>query len=188
MRLRAGVGILGALETPGGRVHVPMPLGFAGDAVGVGESGVEPLRGVRRRHLRQNHVHELVVEGLGVLGGIEVAMRFSPVAPTADQAVYDLFDRAFRTQHGLALGIQHGIALLIVLWHPGFAEVLLRQDVGGDLRPMGRHLDVVHLEDDGAIGVAQHRGAPLVGEVVVRACAGFGKASGDSHGRTAGLL
>ena len=35
----------------------------------------------------------------------------------------------------------------------GLAEVLGDDDVGGELRPVGRDLDAVHLEDDRAVGV-----------------------------------
>ena len=37
--------------------------------------------------------------------------------------------------------------------HAGFAEILLRQNVGGDLRPEVGHFDIVETEHDGAIGI-----------------------------------
>ena len=45
--------------------------------------------------------------------------------------------------------------------HAGLAEILLRQDVGRDLRPERRHLDVVRLEHDRAVRIADlGRGQP----------------------------
>ena len=38
--------------------------------------------------------------------------------------------------------------------HAGLAEIFLRDDVGGDLRPGGRHFDVVGMEHDRAVGIA----------------------------------
>src|SRR5829696_6898695 len=38
--------------------------------------------------------------------------------------------------------------------HPGAAEILLRQHVGGDRRPLGRHVDALHAEDDRTVGIA----------------------------------
>ena len=35
----------------------------------------------------------------------------------------------------------------------GLAEILLRQHVGGDLRPGFRHFDIVELEDDRAVRI-----------------------------------
>ena len=36
----------------------------------------------------------------------------------------------------------------------GFAEIFLRQHVGGDLRPLLRHFDVVGMKDDRAVRIA----------------------------------
>src|SRR6516164_3983763 len=38
--------------------------------------------------------------------------------------------------------------------HPRLTEVLLGEDVGGDLAPLRRYLDPLGLEDDGAVGIA----------------------------------
>ena len=45
--------------------------------------------------------------------------------------------------------------------HAGLAEILLRQNVGRDLRPEFRHLDIVELEDDRAVRILDlARGQP----------------------------
>ena len=51
--------------------------------------------------------------------------------------------------------------LLQARGHAGLAEILLRQHVGGDLRPERRHLDVVGAEHHRAVGIADlARGQP----------------------------
>ena len=62
-----------------------MPLRRPFDAVGPVQAGVEPLRRVRGRHLRRQHVADLVVEGAGVGLGREVAALPAPVGPAAGQ-------------------------------------------------------------------------------------------------------
>src|SRR5262249_41221700 len=58
-----------------------------------------------------------------------------------------------------------GYGLLLDLLEPrrdaGLAEIFLRQHVGGDLRPEARHLDLVGMEHDRAVGIANlARGQP----------------------------
>ena len=55
-----------ARHLAGGRIDVVMALRRPFDAVGPVQAGVEPLRAVRGRHLRGQHVAHLVVEGAGV--------------------------------------------------------------------------------------------------------------------------
>src|SRR5690606_17966811 len=120
--LRVGVGVLGFLQHAGVGVHVVMPLAGAGHAVGPRQPGVEPLRAVGRRVLVDQHVDHLVVVGLGVLLGAEIAVLFAPVAPAAGQAVHHLPRAALGPQDDLAvfiaqrLGLQ-GISAFGVLRH-----------------------------------------------------------------------
>ena len=94
VRLRVRVGVLALEQLAGLRVAVEVALRRAGDAVGEVQARVEPLRAVGGAHLVQQHVRELVVERLGVFGGVEVAVLLAPVPPAAGQAVDDLLGRS----------------------------------------------------------------------------------------------
>src|SRR6202000_2270265 len=63
MRLRMLVGgfRLGQLASEG--IDIIMPMAETIDAIDAMQSGVEPLRRVRRDHLHGEHVAELVIEG-----------------------------------------------------------------------------------------------------------------------------
>ena len=78
------------VSSPDCEVDVVVPLPRAVDAVGPVQPGVEPLRRVRRAHLRREHVAHLVVVGAGVGLGGEVAALPAPVGPGAGQPVEDL--------------------------------------------------------------------------------------------------
>ena len=93
------------------------------------EADVEPDRRVEGRHLVEQDVGELVLEGLGVLVGREVAALTTPAGDRARHAADHLLDRR------LALGRVHAPA-----------EVLLGDDVGRVLRPGLRELDAALLE------------------------------------------
>ena len=146
-----GVGRLGHLAGRG--VDVPKALGGAGDAIGMGETGVEPLRRVGRGDLVGEHVLHLVLVGLGVCGRSEVAVVLAPPAPGGGEAIEDLAARGLGAEHRVAVVVEDRVAVGVDLGHAGLAEILGDDDVGRHLRPGGRHLGVEHLEDDRAIGV-----------------------------------
>jgi hypothetical protein len=125
----------------------------------MGETGVEPLRRVRRCHLVDEHVLQLVFEGLGILGGGEIAVRFAPESPRIGEAADDLSSRTLGAEHGHAVIGGERFAISVNLWHACFAEVLTNHDVGSDLRPTHRNFGVLHLEDDRSIGIGDARGA-----------------------------
>src|SRR5438034_7114792 len=54
------------------------------------------------------------------------------------------------------------------IWDALSPEVLLREHVGRDARPVGGHRHAVLLEDDGPVGVADLRRARLEAHAVVR--------------------
>src|SRR5207237_7539949 len=114
-RLRARVGILGFAHFAVARINVIVALRGSGDAVGEIQAGVEPLRRVGSAHLVQEHVGHLVVEGLGVFGGVEVAVLFAPVAPAAGEAMNDLLCAALGAGDDVALGVADGLAGFVAL-------------------------------------------------------------------------
>jgi hypothetical protein len=170
VRLRMLVGRLGFGQLAGLPVHIVVALAGAIDAVGPVQPGVEPLRRVRRDHLLGQHVAQLVEEGGGVFFRREVAALPAPIGPAAGEAVEHLLGAeladialAFGEQ-GQRLGVghrapqpgRHGLFLdlLQARGDAGLAEVLLRQDVGGDLRPELGHFDIFEPEHDRTVGVA----------------------------------
>jgi hypothetical protein len=167
MRLGALVGGGGTLQLAGLRVDEAVALGRAGDAVGEVQAGVEPLRAVGRAHLVGQHVHEFVIEDLGILGVIEVAVPLAPVAPAPGQPVEHLA--------GVVLAAASQVDALA-------AEILLGQDVHRHLGPAFRHHHVLQLEHDGAVQLRDPAGAGDEGDARERVAAGFGKEAGYLHG------
>jgi hypothetical protein len=167
----AGVGLgatvrgLGGLDLAGDRVHVLVALRRPGDVVGVVQAGVEPLGAVGRRDLHGQHVGELVLEGLGVLLGVEVPVILAPVAPAAGQPGEDL----------------PGVVLAATPGQPRLAEVLLGQDVRGHLGPLGRHLDALLPKNRGAVRVPDLTDTLLEGNGLEGVAPGFGESARDLH-------
>src|SRR4051812_14129480 len=119
MGLRAGISVFGFGDFAAARIAVVVALRWAGDAVGEIQSGVEPLRRVGGAHLVQEHVGHLVIEGLGVFGGVEVAVLFAPVAPAAGEAMDDLLCAALGAGDDVALRIANGLAAFVGLRDAG---------------------------------------------------------------------
>ena len=109
------------------------------------------------------------MEGGRVLFGGEVATLPAPIGPAAGKPVEHLL-RVLLTDVALGFGQrgkrslvghrppqERGDGFLLDLLHGGrharLAEILLRQHVGGDLRPEVGHLDVIETEDDRAVRV-----------------------------------
>ena len=177
VRLRMLVGRLRLDQLAGLEVDVEMALARAVDAVGPMQPGVEPLRRVRCRHLHRQHVDVLVEERAGVLFRIEIAALPAPIGPGAGEPLEHLLRRLLadaalllrqRRQRRLVgnRAPQPGgnglfLDLLEPRGHAGLAEVLLRQHVGGDLRPVLGNFDVVGVEHHRAVGIADlARGEP----------------------------
>ncbi len=148
-----------------------MALGRARDAVGEVQARVEPLRRVGRAHLVGEHVGQLVVEGLGVIGGVEVAVGLAPVAPAAREPVEDLA----RILLAAVLGVD---ALP--------AEVLLGQDVHGHLGPGLWNHHVLGLEDHGAVELGDAARPGDEAKAFQGVVASLGKVAGDLHGQSWG--
>ena len=182
MGLAVAVGILGPQRLATARIVVEMALGGAGDAVGEIQSRVEPLGGVGGAHLVKEHVGQLVVESLAILGGVEVAVLFAPVAPAAGEAMDHLPGAALGAGDDVALGIADGLAGVVGLGDAGLAEVFADHDVGGELRPLARYLRIVHFEDDRAVGIGDSAGAFFVFDGLKGILALFGESARDLHG------
>ena len=192
MGLRMLVGGGRLRQLPGLEIDVVMPLPRTVDAVGPVQPGVEPLRGIRRAHLARQHVAHLVVIGLGIRLGREVAALPAPIGPGPGQPVEDLPRRGLADG---ALGLrqlgelrlvrdrapqERRHALLAHLLerrrHAGLAEVLLGQNVGGHLAPALGNLDILEREHHRPVRIANLRGGPLEGERAV----GFGIRGGET--------
>src|SRR5262249_959960 len=108
-------------------------------------------RAVEGELLLQQQVGELVLEDLAVGGFGEVALRAAPFADRRDHPTDQLPHAA------LALGGAQRTS-----------EVLRHHDVGGELRPCSRHLDVALLEDGLAALALDHGRANVPLDLVVR--------------------
>ena len=197
VRLRMLVGRVGDGQLAGLVVDVEVALARAVDAIGPVQAGVEPLRGVGRGHLHGQHVAVLVEEGARVLLGGEVAALPAPVGPGAGEAIEHLArvglaaEALFLGQLGQGALVGDGAPepgrnlrlfdLLQAAGDAGLAEILLRQDVGGDLAPVLRHLEAVEAEDDRAVGVLDLAGRAAELDGLVGRLAGRRKAPRDLH-------
>jgi hypothetical protein len=150
------VGVLGPRQLPRLRINVVMSLSVTGDAIGPVQSGVEPLRGVRCCHLIEQHVGDLIVERLSIFRCVKVAVLLSPPTPASGKTVDHLADGALGSHQLLAVLIRERLAFSVDLRYTRLSKVLLRKDVGCDLRPLLRHLYVVHLKNDRAVRVSKN--------------------------------
>jgi hypothetical protein len=146
-------------ELAGLVVHIVVSLSWAVDAVGPVQAGIEPLRAVRGRALGRQHEAHFVEIGLRVGLRGEIAALPAPVGPGAGQPVEDLLGRGFPAEplvHGKLgqrvfvghrppqeLGHVLFAHLLKTRGNAGLAEILLRDDVRGDLAPAFGHLHSV---------------------------------------------
>ncbi len=174
MRLRVLIGARRLGQLAGAVVDIPMALRRPVDAIGPVQPGIEPLRRVRRPHLARQHQPDLIVKGGGVGFAVEIAALPAPIGPGPGHAVKDLAGIGLAAKPGVfgQCGERRfvGTAAPQPRWHAvlgdgferrrdaGLAEIFLREDVGGDLAPLGRHLDALGLEHDRAVGIADLAG------------------------------
>ncbi len=197
MRLRMLVGGRGLHELAGLIVDVEMALARAVDAIGPMQAGVEPLRRIRRHHLHRQHVAVLVEERLSVGFGGEIAALPAPIGPGAGEPIehllagllageaLGLWERRERRLVGHAAPQPRGDGLFLDLFQAGrdagFAEIFLRQHVGGDLRPLLGNLDILGVEDHRAIRITDLAGGEAESDIRVRRLSLFGVAPFDPH-------
>src|SRR5215813_6372235 len=93
----------------------------------------------------------------------------------------DLAGVALSAEHGAAVAIEQGPAVLGELRHAGLPEVLLGEDVRGHRRPAFRHGDPLLAEDDGAIRVPDLGGPGAELDPGVGTLAFSGKPAGHVH-------
>ena len=129
----------------------------------------------------QQHVGQFIVEGLRVLGGVKVIVRFAPVLPATGQSMHHLLRRFFRAGDDVAPRIADRVAIGIHLRHTRLAEVFAHHDIGGQLRPLLRNFRIVHLKNDRAIRIADTAGALLILNASQRVLAQFRKPAGNLH-------
>ena len=170
MRLRMLIGRLGFGQLAGLVIDIEMALRRAVDAIGPVQPGVEPLRAVRRCHLTGQHEAHLVIIGAGVCLGGEIAALPTPIGPGPRKTVEHLLGRGF-AHDPVSLGqlgklrlVGHrppqefGHALFLhplqPRRHARLAEILLRQNVRGDLAPAFGHFDRLVAEHDLAVRIA----------------------------------
>ncbi len=181
VRLGALVGARRRLQLGGLGIRVPVALSRAGDAVGPVQTGVEPLRRVRRSILRRQHVAELVVERFRILIAAKVPVLFAPVRPAAGETIEDLARVSLRPCYGVAALRHLRVAVVVELRHSRLAEVLLDQHVDRHLRPVLGCLDTVHRKDEAPVGVSNLRGSIYELDGFVRVFSGACEATRHLH-------
>ena len=197
MRLGMLVGRLRLDELAGLEIDVVVALAGAVDAIGPVQAGVEPLRRVRRHHLHGEHVAQFVVERLGIGLGFEIAALPAPIGPGAGEAIEDLGGRGL-TDPALLLrqllqrllvgdrAPQPGrdralFDLLQARRHAGLAEILLGEDVGGDLAPGVGHRNALEAEHDRTVGIADLGRGRSERDVSIGRLARLGVSPFDAH-------
>ena len=85
----------------GFEINIGVTLRRAINAVGPMQTGIEPLRRVRRAHLVGELITHFIKEGLGIGFGIEIAAFPAPIGPGARKAVKDLGGAGFAGVAGL---------------------------------------------------------------------------------------
>ena len=163
------------------RINVIVPLRDAFYAVSEKQAGIEPLRAVRRGHLMNQHVAELILESLGVLRGGEVTVFFTPPAPAAGEPLDHLFHGFFRTGDDLASSIPEDIARFIGLRNTGLPEIFRYNYIGRHLAPVGWHFGIPHLENDRPVGIHDPAGTLFVANLFHRIGAWSGEPAFDSQ-------
>ena len=131
-----------------------MSLGRTGSAIGKIQTGIEPLWRVGSTHLLENHEGYLVVKSLSIIWSIEIMVFFTPIFPTANHTMNNLFNGVFAAGHRMALIIGNNIAIFVALWNPCFPEVLLGKNISSNLRPVLRNFNISHLKDLRAVRIA----------------------------------
>ena len=199
VRLGMFVGRLGLGQLAGEGVDIEMALAGAVDAIGPVQAGVEPLRRVRGDALGGEHIGKLVLEGSGVFFRCEILALPAPVGPGAGEAIKNLAGVGFRAEAlplgelRQGIGIGHGapqeggnvvlLDLLQACGHAGLAEILLGEDVGGDLGELRGHVDIGQTEDDGPIRVLDLAGGLAEFDFRIGRLAGFGETTFYAHVR-----
>ena len=137
---------------------LPRPI----NAIGPMQAGVEPLRRIWCNHLLCQHVAQFVKESLGMVFVLEIAALPAPISPCPGEAIKHLRGGHFRNktlffrqqrqrrlignrtpEEGRHVVFFNALQLR---WHPGFAEIFLRQNVGGNLAPHLRHINAIKAE------------------------------------------
>src|SRR5579872_4435988 len=133
------------------------------------QTGIEPLRRIRRADLTREHRAHLIVVGAGIVFRVEIAVLVGPIRPGAGETVEDLprivlmRELAFTRQ----LGQRHVVRYRAPqpLWDavlgnraqtrrdPRLAEILLREDVNGDLTPVARDHAVLRFKNKRAVRI-----------------------------------
>ncbi len=168
VRLGMRVGVLAESDLAGVRLDIVVTLGLARDAVGVVETGVEPLRAVRCGHLVHQHVRQLVLECLGILRGGKVTVLLTPRPPASGQTAHDLLHRALGSGDHFPVLIFDFLALSVELRDACLAEILGHDDICGNLAPVSGNLCILHFEHDRSVGIGDAAGAAVILHLVDR--------------------
>ncbi len=197
MGLRVLIGGTRTGQLPGFVIDIIVPLPRTVDAVSPMQTGVEPLRAVRRAHLRRQGKAHVIVIGAGVVLRGEITTLPAPIGPSPRQTVEHLFCRGLAAkarvlrQFRQRLFVGNGApqkrrnALFTDFFQrgrdTGLAEIFLSDDIGCHLRPPRRDFTIIKFKHHGAVRIANLGGGG--GEFQLRICvlAYFGEFTFDFH-------
>ena len=187
----------GFRQLAGFMIHIMVALCRAVDAIGPVQASIEPLRAVGRGHLARQHQLHFIQIGAGVSLSREVAAFPAPVGPCTGKAPEDLLGGRLAT---ITLVLRHSLQRRLIghaaleecrnafFFHrlggrgdTSLAKVLLRNHVRGNLAPTARNFDIVELEDNCPIRIADFRYRGCEIQVRIDICAVAGKSPFNLH-------
>src|SRR5262245_52390698 len=97
------------------------------------QSGIEPLRRIRRCHLMSQHVAEFVVERGAILNSLEVPVGLHPMGPAASQPSELSTGVAVTADNRFSVISYERVDGVITLRHSCLSKIFLRENVDGEL-------------------------------------------------------
>src|SRR6185295_3681624 len=119
--------------------------------------GVKPLGRIRRGHLMRKHVTKLIMKGIGIFRGLEIAEVLPPGSPTTGEPFKHLSGITLSPQLRLTVRSNDRIPLFISLQHSGFPKIFLGENINRELGPRLGNVDVFQLKHGRSVGIANFR-------------------------------
>src|SRR5262249_9318 len=114
-------------------------------------------RRIRCGHLMRKHVTELIMKGIGIFRGLEIAEFLPPGGPTTGEPFKHLPGVTLSSQLRLAVWSNDRIPLLISLRYSGFPKIFLGENIDRELRPRLGNVDVFQLKYGRSVGITNFR-------------------------------
>src|SRR5215510_12106082 len=143
--------------------------------------GIKPLRRIGRSHLMRKHVTELIMEGIGIFWGLEIAEAFPPESPATGEPFKYLSRVTLRSQLWLSVRSDDRIPLLISLGYSGFPKIFLGKNIDRKLGPGLGNVDIFQLKHGRSVWITNFRRTFHKWQVFVRTLPTMCKSAFYSH-------